>query len=103
MVKDVATYFFIALGAFVFWQSMDEVHVWTKRVRKGSYELFCLCPVLLQQAAFLCSLFRQLCLRWGRWLVCSQIQPRVDLTKCQRFIRQQTLTIELSATSSSSL
>ncbi|KAM1120050.1 hypothetical protein ACFX2B_043550 [Malus domestica] len=30
MVKDVATYFFIALGAFVFWQSMDEVHVWTK-------------------------------------------------------------------------
>ncbi|XP_048437801.1 uncharacterized protein LOC125476153 isoform X1 [Pyrus x bretschneideri] len=28
MVKDVATYFSMTLGAFVFWQSMDEVHVW---------------------------------------------------------------------------
>ncbi|KAB2617084.1 hypothetical protein D8674_012953 [Pyrus ussuriensis x Pyrus communis] len=27
MVKDVATYFSMTLGAFVFWQSMDEVHV----------------------------------------------------------------------------
>ncbi|TQD98840.1 hypothetical protein C1H46_015483 [Malus baccata] len=27
MVKDVATYFSMTLGAFVFWQSLDEVHV----------------------------------------------------------------------------
>ncbi|KAK3223512.1 hypothetical protein Dsin_010537 [Dipteronia sinensis] len=27
MVK-VATYFAMTLGAFVFWQSMDKVHVW---------------------------------------------------------------------------
>ncbi|EEF51880.1 uncharacterized protein LOC8278244 [Ricinus communis] len=27
MVK-VATYFAMTLGAFVFWQSMDRVHVW---------------------------------------------------------------------------
>ncbi|CAL9030888.1 unnamed protein product [Prunus brigantina] len=27
MVK-VATYFSMTLGAFVFWQSMDKVHVW---------------------------------------------------------------------------
>lgn len=27
MVK-VATYFALTLGAFVFWQSMDKVHVW---------------------------------------------------------------------------
>ncbi|KAM1833415.1 hypothetical protein ACFX13_023241 [Malus domestica] len=31
MVKDMATYFSMTLGAFVFWQSMDEVHVRTKR------------------------------------------------------------------------
>ncbi|XP_050132337.1 uncharacterized protein LOC126608477 isoform X4 [Malus sylvestris] len=79
MVKDMATYFSMTLGAFVFWQSMDEVHVRTKRVHKGSYEPFCLCPVLLQQATFLRSLFHKLCLRWGRWLVCSQIQPRIKI------------------------
>lgn len=27
MVK-VATYFAMTLGAFVFWQSMDKIHVW---------------------------------------------------------------------------
>ncbi|KAH7570400.1 hypothetical protein ACOSP7_018516 [Xanthoceras sorbifolium] len=27
MVK-VATYFAMTLGAFIFWQSMDKVHVW---------------------------------------------------------------------------
>ncbi|XXG49501.1 hypothetical protein AAC387_Pa02g3673 [Persea americana] len=27
MVK-VATYFAMTLGAFIFWQSMDRVHVW---------------------------------------------------------------------------
>ncbi|GMY26377.1 hypothetical protein FCV25MIE_21619 [Fagus crenata] len=27
MVK-VATYFAMSLGAFVFWQSMDKIHVW---------------------------------------------------------------------------
>ncbi|GMP33418.1 hypothetical protein CsSME_00006744 [Camellia sinensis var. sinensis] len=27
MVK-VATYFTMTLGAFVFWQSMDKIHVW---------------------------------------------------------------------------
>lgn len=27
MVK-VATYFAMTLGAFVFWQSMDKLHVW---------------------------------------------------------------------------
>ncbi|KAL5552726.1 hypothetical protein UlMin_040127 [Ulmus minor] len=27
MVK-MATYFAMSLGAFVFWQSMDKVHVW---------------------------------------------------------------------------
>lgn len=38
----VATYFAMTLGAFVFWQSMDKVHVWIALHQDEK-----VCPLLL--------------------------------------------------------
>ncbi|XP_042945830.1 uncharacterized protein LOC122279326 isoform X2 [Carya illinoinensis] len=65
MVK-VSTYFAMSLGAFLFWESMDKLHVWialhqdekvfTGGSLRASAQFLDLCAIYCQKKILLCGL-----------------------------------------------